>query len=341
MILVDPSVRLMVQEDIYDHIANCAKICYATTDTKLSSKNFVENILIKNNHLSMLRHATIYLVYKINTNIQDIIDKFKCNKYIEQIIYANYLYIIANGQSIYELLRDNIITIDFIKNHIITDLPEPLKEYKRFTFVCLTQISTSREFNRVSPNNIAERSTRYCNYNKDKFGNQITICKPHFYNNLSHDEREAFDNRLKEDEHAYIKRIQRGWKPEDARELLPLCTATEVAYTYSVKEWRQILDLRYYGTTGKPHPNAKIIATYIKDILLSLGYDCVNDSLMIELVFDTINFWSNDIFRTKKGTPIVFIKGEGYYTLSDTNDIDSDPDKKLQSKYIKIVKDFK
>lgn len=276
MILVDPSVRLMVQEDIYDHIANCAKICYATTNTKVSSKNFVENILIKNKHLSMLRHATIYLVYKIDENIQDITYKFEYNKYIERIVYANYMYFIANGQSIYELLRDNIITIDFIKNHIITDLPEPLKEYKRFTFVCLTQISTSREFNRVSPNNIAERSTRYCNYSKDKFGNQITICKPHFYNNLSHDERKAFDNRLEEDEYAYIKRIQKGWKPEDARELLPLCTATEVAYTYSVKEWRQILNLRYYGTTGKPHPNAKIIATYIKDILFSLGYDCAN-----------------------------------------------------------------
>lgn len=91
-----------------------------------------------------------------------------------------------------------------------------------------TQISTSRELNRVSPNNIAERSTRYCNYSKDKFNNQISICKPYYYDNL------------------------------------------EIADT--VKEWRHIIDLRYYGTTGKPHPNAKIIAGLIRDQLIYLGY---------------------------------------------------------------------
>ena len=70
----------------------------------------------------------------------------------------------------------------------------------------------------------------------------------------------------------YLNRINRGWSPEDAREFLPLCTATEVIYTYTVKEWRHIIDLRYYGTTGKPHPNAKIIAGLIRDQLIYLGY---------------------------------------------------------------------
>lgn len=341
MILIEPKVELLKEDNFYSHVANCARVCYASNNnSNISDEQFCKNVLIANNHLSMFRHATIYCKYNKNDWNRYTVDTFHLAQNINVIDIGD-LYVIMNGQSYLEFKRNNVAENLKIDSHIIKDLPNELKEYKRFTFKVITQISTSRELNRVSPNNIAERSTRYCNYSKDKFGNQITICKPHFYNNLSHDEREAFDNRLKEDEYAYIKRIQRGWKPEDARELLPLCTATEVAYTYSVKEWRQILDLRYYGTTGKPHPNAKIIATYIKDILFSLGYNCVNDSLMIELIFDTINFWSNDIFRTKKGTPIVFIKGEGYYTLSDPNDIDSDPDRKLQSKYIKIIKDFK
>ena len=60
---------------------------------------------------------------------------------------------------------------------------------------------------------------------------------------------------------------------QDARGVLPLDTATGCVYTYSVNQWRHILDLRYYGTTGKPHPNAKIIAGMIRNNLMELGYD--------------------------------------------------------------------
>lgn len=60
---------------------------------------------------------------------------------------------------------------------------------------------------------------------------------------------------------------------QDARGVLPLDTATRCIYTYSINEWRHIIDLRYYGTTGKPHPNAKLIAGMIKNNLMELGYD--------------------------------------------------------------------
>lgn len=61
---------------------------------------------------------------------------------------------------------------------------------------------------------------------------------------------------------------------------------------------------------------------------------------MIELKFCGQNWWGYEIYRTVKGTPIVYLKGEGYYTLTDPNDIDSDPDKRLKSDSIKIVKEF-
>ena len=48
---------------------------------------------------------------------------------------------------------------------------------------------------------------------------------------------------------------------------------TRCVYTYSINEWRAIIDLRYYGITGKPHPNAKIIAGMIRNNLMELGYD--------------------------------------------------------------------
>ena len=64
-----------------------------------------------------------------------------------------------------------------------------------------------------------------------------------------------------------------GMHRQDARGVLPLDTATRCIYTYSIREWRHIIDLRYYGTTGTPHPNCVIITKLIKEKLEELGYD--------------------------------------------------------------------
>lgn len=272
MILIEPKVELLKEDNFYSHVANCARVCYASNNnSNISDEQFCKNVLIANNHLSMFRHATIYCKYDKNDWNKYTVDIFHLAQNIN-VVYLGDLYIIMNGQSYLEFKRNNIAETLKIDSHIIKDLPNELNEYKRFTFKVTTQISTSRELNRVSPNNIAERSTRYCNYSKDKFDNQICICKPYYYDNLEIADQLAFINRMSEYESNYLNRINRGWKPEDAREFLPLCTATEVVYTYNVREWRRIIDLRYYGTTGKPHPNAKIIAGMIRDQLIYLGY---------------------------------------------------------------------
>ena len=51
-----------------------------------------------------------------------------------------------------------------------------------------------------------------------------------------------------------------GWQPQQAREILPLCTATEVCYTAFEDDWKHFADLRLRGTTGKPHPNMQHLA---------------------------------------------------------------------------------
>lgn len=276
MILIGPKVELLKEDNFYSHVANCARVCYASNNnSNISDEQFCKNVLIANNHLSMFRHATIYCKYDKNDWNKYTVDIFHLAQNIN-VVYLGDLYIIMNGQSYLEFKRNNIAETLKIDSHIIKDLPNELNEYKRFTFKVITQISTSRELNRVSPNNIAERSTRYCNYSKDKFDNQICICKPYYYDNLEIADQLAFINRMSEYEGNYLNRISRGWKPEDAREFLPLCTATEVVYTYNVREWRRIIDLRYYGTTGKPHPNAKIIAGMIRDQLIYLGYKFKN-----------------------------------------------------------------
>lgn len=99
----------------------------------------------------------------------------------------------------------------------------------------------------------AQESTRYCNYSKDKFGNEITVInlKEHFKNPLSFD---VWYDACLYAEKAYFKLLELGESPQIARSILPTCTKTEIVCTFNVREWFHFFNLRAIGTTGAPHP---------------------------------------------------------------------------------------
>ncbi len=120
-------------------------------------------------------------------------------------------------------------------------------------------------------------STRYANYTKDKFGNQLTFVIPHnieikeghYVNTMSimycKIEDRVFFETLIEIEQTYIELINyRNWKPEQARAILPNCLKTEISMTANLREWIHILDLR---TSKAAHPDMQIIANMCKDYL--------------------------------------------------------------------------
>lgn len=132
-------------------------------------------------------------------------------------------------------------------------------------------------------NSIAEQSTRYCNYSKDKFGNEVTFCIPSWLDipemtaiKEKHGLKADFEglssipncleflNGLGNAENLYLKLINNDWQPQQAREVLPLCTATEIIHTAFASDWKHFFDLRYFGTTGKSHPNMVELATLMK-----------------------------------------------------------------------------
>jgi thymidylate synthase (FAD) len=273
MEIIEPNVEYWKQgDDVNAHIARCARVCYASLKTT-NNDNFVDS-LIHNKHLSMLRHATCYYVIAVPKKeyaaIRMILRAYKHCPYIEYDIINGVIYISANRQFIFEHLDLN----NFIHYYEVSEdmffYKCPNKDLFRFTFCVTTQISTSRELNRVSPNNIAEQSTRYINFGK-KGG--IKICKPFWYDTLTKFDKWKCRVYWWLSEKLYNAFLYRGLKPQDVREFLPLCAATKCIYTYTLKEWKHILDLRYYGTTGTPHPNAKLIAGMINDKLKSLGYE--------------------------------------------------------------------
>lgn len=230
-------------------------------------KKMVEG-LIKRGHLSMLRHASVYI-----SHLEEILPYLE--KHIANSPYWNYCmylgYASTNLQEFMQSKTDRAPVTDISNEQFLEECskhPDLFNLY-RLTFCITTQISTSRELNRVSPNNIAERSTRYCTSK-----NGLLICRPWWLSSAKEatfnsrspiNELWYYNNAISKVEEAYLTLLGQGMKPEDARGILPLDTATKVIYTYSIREWQHILDLRLYDKTGKAHPNAHVVMQMVKD----------------------------------------------------------------------------
>ena len=65
--------------------------------------------------------------------------------------------------------------------------------------------------------------------------------------------------------------IRKGWKPQQAREVLPLATKTQLIHTAFVDDWKHFFALRADGVSGPPHPNAKLVAEPLKEEFIKRG----------------------------------------------------------------------
>ncbi len=270
MKLIESKVELMSELDITpeSHIARCARVCYGREykDPNQETDEKMVKGLIKRGHLSMLRHASMYL-----SHIEDI-PRYLAMR-IANSSYWNYNvlrgYASTNLQEFTcnEVEKEPVTVIDNNRFLEVCAKHPKLFELYRLTFCITTQISTSRELNRVSPNAIAERSTRYCSSK-----NGLEICRPWWLKSSKEDIVEGccpldelwYYDIISKAEEAYKAFLDEGMKPEDARGILPLDTATKVIYTYSIEEWQHILDIRLYDKTGKAHPNAHVVMQMVK-----------------------------------------------------------------------------
>lgn len=286
MKIIEPKVELWQQgDDSKAHVARCARVCYGreTGNDEATIKR-----LINDEHWSMFRHGTYYIIANdsdktLETIVINYANTIGFSYHYEKHVY----YITVNGNWV----LDHKTQFGYLSKYIV-----PIEDFcnteigfnmMRYTFCVDTQISTSRELNRVSPNSIAEKSTRYV-YEDG------SICRPHWLNGyyICKDIVGRYDvykdgKRDTDINHkvlTYIEScdfsfakykylVEAGLHRQDARGVLPLDTATRCIYTYSINEYRHIIDLRYYGTTGTPHPNARLIAGMIRNNLMELGYD--------------------------------------------------------------------
>ena len=123
----------------------------------------------------------------------------------------------------------------------------------------ITDRGVSHEWVRHRLASYSQESTRYCNYQKNKFGNTITFIQPCFWEPESPVFKE-WEKSCRVAEAQYFRLLGEDAKPERARAVLPNSTKTELVMTGTLRHWKHFFDLRALAKTGEPHPQAKEVA---------------------------------------------------------------------------------
>lgn len=299
MKLIKPSFEIIEQEysleGIYKQIELAGRTCYKSEDkiTETSAKEFVER-MVKSGHNAMLEHGTVCLY--INDHMEDfeaIVNDFERNKYSKtKLKYSDK----SNG-----ICRTNAyIATNYrilIENGWLEDLKylcEPTEYHeKRYTVKFTCDRGVSHEFVRHRVFSFAQESTRYCNYAKDRFENELTFIIPCWTNliegsyndNLGYDyiwqsnenknslkcstEEGLFMGVLNKSEQNYIELLDKGWKPQQARSVLPNALKTELVMTGFASDWKGFFKLR---ADSHAHPQAQELAYPLKEEFKIRGY---------------------------------------------------------------------
>ena len=126
---------------------------------------------------------------------------------------------------------------------------ESVLEHEKITVRIYSDIGTYKDLTRHRFASFSVESTRYCSYNKDKYGNEITVVNPVYM-----EDKEVFETwkkAIEDMEKAYMKMKELGASTDMCREILPHSTAAEYTMTANIREWKHILELR---TTNHVHP---------------------------------------------------------------------------------------
>lgn len=249
MKLIESSVQIIEEKDPYKMIELAGRTCYKSENniTEDSAKEFVDR-MIKLGHGAILEHGTIYLT----------IAKTAMNKVNED----DYFYYITTNMRV------------IVENNRLDDLQyqvEPTEHHEiRITAKFICDRGVSHEFVRHRVFSFAQESQRYCNYSKDKFNNEITFIRPTWwnYNNSIIESGERYlCEILQKCEDYYKSLLDMGYKPQEARAVLPNATKTELVMTGFESDWEGFFRLR---CSKAAHPDAQKLANELKELLINV-----------------------------------------------------------------------
>lgn len=291
MKLIKPSFEIWEQEPglegVYKQIERAGRVCYKSEDkiAEGTAKAFVDR-MIASGHGAMLEHGTVYL------EIPDYgVSRLKFEKYMRNPYSTS---ISSDVDSSY--ITTNLRVL--VENGWLNDLEyqcEPTEYHaKRITVKFICDRGVSHEYVRHRVFSFAQESTRYCNYSKDKFGNELTCIIPNWLDlkdgsysikdveepydrcliidRCTNEEGAAFVRALCYAEKEYFHLIQLGWKPQQARAVLPNSLKTELVMTGTIEQWKGFFKLR---DAGSAHPQARELAHPLHEEFIKRGYVAV------------------------------------------------------------------
>lgn len=141
-------------------------------------------------------------------------------------------------------------------SRIIKSGHESVIEHEKVSVKIICDRGVSHEIVRHRIASYSQESTRYCNYIKDKFGNELTFIKPIFWTEES-PEYQIWFSSMENIEKTYMQLINLGARPEQARTVLPNSLKTEIIVTMNLREWRHFFKLR---TSNRAHPQMREIS---------------------------------------------------------------------------------
>ena len=271
-------------KDIYKHIEYCARISYKSQDkiTDTSYEKFV-NMLESRGHDRPLEFGTVYLSRTSQKeDNMEWLDKYAYNPWSK--------FSFGNGSTrINGELRNTIyVTTNYrvIKEHHWEDdlqyLCEPTEyHHKRYTVHMILDRGVMDEFRtHVGLSHLAE-STRYCNYSKDKFNNEVTFVIPSWCNSLVEGSKQEYSpfeingdevefmNALQNAQNSYLSLLKMGWTPQQARSVLPLGIKSELISCGFEDVWENFFKRR---DAPDAHPMAQEIAKPMHEEFLKRGF---------------------------------------------------------------------
>ena len=294
MKLIESSVSLIDIENPFMKIEKVGRTCYKSSSemTEETAKKFY-NSLVSRNHTAMLEHAVF--CFEVSESLYiDLRSAKYFNRSIEELEDGRERYLVsANLRAINETDCDELLTVlydidpmlvytnrgvqlkllegraSLVDIDNIPDIQEhAYKAHKHFTFHFICDRGVTHEIVRHRPASYAQESTRYCNYSKDKFGGEITCIKPAMYDKWDDESQFYFEQSLNKAEDCYLRMLERGRSPQEARAVLPNALKTEIVMTANCAEFDHFFNLRSKGTTGAPHPDMKVVADEAYSIYL-------------------------------------------------------------------------
>ena len=302
MRIIKPSFEIWDQQEglegVYKQIERAGRVCYKSEDkiTETSAKEFVER-MIKSGHGAMLEHGTVYMKFKTDISMSDNMKVWK-EDWLDKLIGSPYSKNLVDEEDYVNLTTNLRVLIEISEQYPIYEkealdfflslICEPTEYHKkRITVKFICDRGVSHEFVRHRVFSFAQESTRYCDYSRDKFNNCVTYILPKWCTNVNIRDYEnnpklmynangiltdieinflcgLYDNEIR-----YLKLLEDGWVPQQARVVLPNALKTELVMTGFISDWEHFFKLR---DAGSAHPQARELAQPLHKEFIKRNY---------------------------------------------------------------------